>query len=402
MRRSTQLEIGREIVERLTDGSTPMADDLFINDPSIYTDAARHQREFPIFFAERPLVMGASCQIPDPGDHLTDDHTGTPLLIVRGNDGVVRTFANVCSHRGSRIVLDDGGCGARAFTCPYHAWVYGLDGSLRAVPGDGFADLDRDQARLIQFPTVERAGLIWVLPRPAAGADLDLGPAVDELLGPDLQADLDAFGLVDHYHYGTRHLSRRLNWKLTMDTFFESYHFRQLHRNTIAPLIKSDMAPIRRWGDHHLMVGIRHTAEEFLEQPEDEWDVIGQTVLVYLLFPNTIFIMQRDHIELFRIFPGATVADSDIEISLFIPDDPTRGPDEAKARRHWDANFDLLVETADVEDFTNGATIQRSFESGVLDRVVYGRNEPLMHSWHRSLRRTVGEDIEGGSLSVSS
>ena len=294
MRRSTQLEIGREIVERLTDGSTPMADDLFINDPSIYTDAARHQREFPIFFAERPLVMGASCQIPDPGDHLTDDHTGTPLLIVRGNDGVVRTFANVCSHRGSRIVLDDGGCGARAFTCPYHAWVYGLDGSLRAVPGDGFADLDRDQARLIQFPTVERAGLIWVLPRPAAGADLDLGPAVDELLGPDLQADLDAFGLVDHYHYGTRHLSRRLNWKLTMDTFFESYHFRQLHRNTIAPLIKSDMAPIRRWGDHHLMVGIRHTAEEFLEQPEDEWDVIGQTVLVYLLFPNTIFIMQRD------------------------------------------------------------------------------------------------------------
>jgi phenylpropionate dioxygenase-like ring-hydroxylating dioxygenase large terminal subunit len=394
MRRATQLDIGREIVKRLVDGSTPMTDEVFVNDPSVYTDPERHKREFPQFFLERPLVMGASCQIPNPGDHLTDDHTSLPLVSMRGADGVVRTFANICSHRGSRIVLDEGGCGAKALTCPYHAWVYGLDGSLRAIPGKGFDDVDRSEMGLKQLPTVERAGLIWVLPRqdtdPTSGPT-DLGPIVDDLLGAELLADLEAFDLANHHHYGTRHLGRRLNWKLTMDTFFESYHFRQLHKKTIAPLIKSDMAPVRHYDDHHLLVGIRHTAEQFLTQVEDDWDVIGQTVLVYLLFPNTVFIMQRDHIELFRIFPGATVADSEIEISLFIPDEPAEGLDGEKSRRHWDANFDLLVETADSEDFTNGATIQRSFESGMLDKVVYGRNEPLMHSWHRSLRRAVGE-----------
>ena len=172
-----------------------------------------------------------------------------------------------------------------------------------------------------------------------------------------------------------------------MDTFFESYHFRSLHRTSIGPIIRSDLAPVRNYGDNHLMVGVRYAADEMLDQTEDEWDVIRHTALVYLLWPNTIFILQRDHVELFKIFPGETVADSEIEILLLTPEKPTTD----KAKRHWDANFELLVKTADVEDFTNGATIQRSFESGALKQVVYGRNEPLLHSWHKSLRRAVGE-----------
>lgn len=388
MRRETQLDIGREIVERLRDGSTPFAAGIYRNEPAVYTDQDRHKAEVPVFFGTYPLVMAASCQIPNPGDHVTDDHTDTPLLMVRGEDGVARTFANICRHRGSRIVLDTSGCGARAFTCPYHAWVYGTDGSLKAIPGNGFQDVVPTELGLIEYPTVERAGLVWVLPDSDATV-AQLETKLADHLGSDLMADLDAYGLEDFHYYGTQHLSRRLNWKLTMDTFFESYHFRQLHKNTIAPLIKSDMAPVRHYGDNHLMVGIRHTAEEFLSQEEKDWDVIAQTVMVYLLFPNTIFIMQRDHIELFRIFPGETVADSEIEISLFIPDAPDTSADPDKARRHWDANFDLLVETADVEDFTNGATIQRSVESGQLESILYGRNEPLMQSWHRSLKAAV-------------
>ena len=117
--------------------------------------------------------------------------------------------------------------------------------------------------------------------------------------------------------------------------------------------------------------------------------MIAQTALVYLLFPNTIFIMQRDHIELFRIFPTDSVSACTLEVSLYTPE-PT---DTDSARRHWARNFDLLMRTADEEDFTNGATIQRAFETGIVDRVSYGRNEPLLHNFHRALRDAMGETI---------
>lgn len=389
MLRENQLDIGREIVKRIEEGSTPYAESVYVNDTSVYTDEARFERERPVFFGTYPLVVGASVQVPEPGDFIIEDKTDIPLLIVRGDDRQVRAFANICPHRGSQVVIEACGKGARAFSCPYHAWVFGRHGELRAIPGSAaFESLDHDAYGLIELPATERAGLVWVLPRvPVPGQKVDIAKMVDAHLGPMLAADLASYGLADYHHYDTRRLSRRLNWKLTMDTFFESYHFRSLHRNTIARIIRSDLAPIRTYGDNHLMVAVRHSADEMANQPEDDWDVIGHTALVYLLWPNTIFIMQRDHVELFKIFPGKTVADSEIEILLFTP----TVPDTDKARGHWDANFDLLVETADVEDFTNGATIQRNVESGGLRHVVYGRNEPLMQSWHRSLRAAVGE-----------
>ncbi len=392
MRPETQLALGREIVTRVADNSTPMVGHVYWNDTAVYTDPERHARELPIFFGEFPLVMAASSQLPNTGDVITDDHTGVPIMIVRGADGEVRAFANICRHRGSRLVLGRQDCGLRSFTCPYHAWVYGLDGSLKAIPGDGFDELARTEMGLIELPAAERAGLVWVLPQPvSAERPADLGADIEDHLGPDLLADLEAFGLADHHCYRSVHLDRRLNWKLTLDTFFESYHFRQLHRNSIAPIVRSDLAPVRHYGDHHLMVAVRHSAEKLALTPEAEWNIKGQTVLVYLLWPNTIFIYQKDHIELFRVFPGETVADSAIEVSIFVPEDPDATSDPDKARKHWDANFDLLLLTADDEDFANGATIQRSFESGVLPNVVYGRNEPLMHSWHESLKRVVAE-----------
>jgi phenylpropionate dioxygenase-like ring-hydroxylating dioxygenase large terminal subunit len=397
MRWETQVDIGREIVTRLADGSTPMADEVYWNEPAVYVDPERHAEELPIFFGHYPLAIAASCQIPNPGDVVTDDHTHVPIMIVRGADRKARAFANICRHRGSRIVLGQQVCGFRGFTCPYHAWAYGLEGDLRAIPGAGFSGLDRQALGLIELPSAERAGLIWVLPEPATatGSDrdraLDLGPTVEAHLGDGLLADLEAFGLADHHHYRTDRFTRRLNWKLTLDTFFESYHFRQLHRDSIAPIVRSDQAPVRHHGDHHLMVAVRHSAELLASTPESDWDIKAHTVLVYLLWPNTIFLFQKDHVELFRIFPGETVAHSAIEASIFVPEDPDSTADPARARRHWDANFELLLLTADDEDFTNGATIQRSFDSGVLPGVVYGRNEPLMHSWHESLKRVLGE-----------
>lgn len=388
MQRHHQLELGREIVARLAERSTPLNDEIFFNDPTVYTDPDRFARERALFFRTYPLVIGASCRIPEPGDFFTDDYTDVPLLAVRGDDGRVRVLANMCRHRAAQVETRPCGQGASVFTCPYHGWTYGRGGELRVVPNVAdYGPIELATHGLVELPSTEWAGLIFA--RPAAGGTVDLAAEVATLLGADLAGDLDAYGLAGFHHFETRTLTRRLNWKLCLDTFHESYHFKALHRDSIFPLLHANLAPVRTYGPHHLLAAVRRSATVLAEQPEHEWDVIAQTALVYLLFPNTIFIMQKDHIELFRIFPTDSVSECTLEVSLYTPEPATT----ESAARHWTKNFDLLLRTADEEDFTNGATIQRAFETGILDRVSYGRNEPLLHNFHRALREAMGEVV---------
>lgn len=388
MQRNNQLTLGREIVERLAARSTPLVDQIFFNDPTVYVDPVRFRQERELFFRTYPVVVGASCRVPAPGDFFTDGYTDVPLLVVRGEDGRVRVLANICRHRAAKVEVRGEGAGCAVFSCPYHGWSYGRSGELRAVPEVAdYGPIDLVANGLIELPSAERAGLIFA--RPSLGGPLDLGPVVEDLLGPELGADLDAYGLAGFHHFETRSMTRRLNWKLCLDTFHETYHFKALHRDSIFPLLHANLAPVRTYGPSHLMAAVRRSATALAEQPECDWDVIAHTALVYLLFPNTIFTMQKDHVELARVFPGDSVNECHIEFSLYTPE-PTVSD---SARRHWTKNFDLLVRTADDEDFTNGATIQRSFESGVVSRVSYGRNEPLLHNFHRALREAMGETV---------
>ena len=92
-------------------------------------------------YRRSPLAVALSCDVREPGDFDTVEIAQRPLLIVRGDDGVVRTFLNICRHRGAQVV---DGCGhTRRFTCPYHSWVYDTRGRLVGVPGrDTFGELD--------------------------------------------------------------------------------------------------------------------------------------------------------------------------------------------------------------------------------------------------------------------
>ena len=388
MQRHRMVELGREIVTRLEERSTPLADGVFVNDPRIYVDAERFARERRVYFREHPLVMGASCRIPEPGDFFTDELAGVPLIVVRDDEGRARVLANMCRHRGAQVEGRRCGRGSTVFTCPYHGWAYGRSGELRVVSNHAdFGPIDTAAHGLVELPSAERVGLIFA--RPSMSEALDLGPAVDELLGRELIADLATYGLSGFSHFETRTVTRRMNWKLAVDTFTESYHFKALHHDSIYPIMHSNLAPVRLYGPNHLFIPVRRNATVLAEQAEDEWNIPAHTALGYLLFPNTIFTMQIEHIELFRILPTDSVSESTIEVSLYVPE-----PAETdSAKRHWTKNFDLLMRTADDEDFSVAEGIQRSFDARVLDHVSYGRNEPLMHNYHRALRAGLGETI---------
>ena len=112
----------------------------------------------------------------------TDDYAGVPVLIVRGREGKLRAFLNVCRHRGAKVAE---GCGeARLFVCPYHAWTYELTGKVRGIPDERcFPDVRDERSSLAELPLCEKHGLVWVIPTPADDAAADSRPGAPALGG---------------------------------------------------------------------------------------------------------------------------------------------------------------------------------------------------------------------------
>eukprot|EP01035_Chromulina_nebulosa_P067812 gene67812-92910_t len=105
----TRLKLGRRVVEHIRNSTSDLADHPMRNDVSVYIDAARHAAERQKLFRETPLVACLSRELPGPGSFRTFDETGVPIIIVRGGDGTVRAFLNICVHRGARLVREAGG-----------------------------------------------------------------------------------------------------------------------------------------------------------------------------------------------------------------------------------------------------------------------------------------------------
>src|ERR1700761_8211942 len=108
-----------------------------------YFSRERYDREVATLFRRYPLVVAFSAQLRQPGDFVTNNDSGQPILVVRGRDGVLRAFLNVCRHRSATVETRPCGTGKRAFVCPYHGWSYDLTGRLGGITARAwFGDLD--------------------------------------------------------------------------------------------------------------------------------------------------------------------------------------------------------------------------------------------------------------------
>src|SRR5690242_16468371 len=143
MRRQEQIAEAKKLLAHLDRRTTALADGIYRNPVSDYTDPGQAAQEQELFFRNDPINIGLSALMPRPGDWMTHDWTGAPILMVRRPDGSLGAFLNACRHRGARVV-DGSGNGAKDFSCPYHGWTYGLDGSLVARPDESsFAAAER-------------------------------------------------------------------------------------------------------------------------------------------------------------------------------------------------------------------------------------------------------------------
>jgi len=387
MDKSGEITVLKRLLCYSASGTTAMAAEPWRNDVSAYTDRERLARERMVLFRKHPIVMGLSCDWPHPGTYRTDDWAGVPMLIVRGADRKIRAFLNVCRHRGAKVATGDGR--ASVFSCPYHAWTYGLDGAIRGIPDErAFPGVREGRTGLVPLPVAERYGLVWVLPTPAGPeeTDLDIEPWLGGM-GPDL-----AHWQLDTYHHHDRRLVRdEMNWKILVDTFHEGYHIGFLHRDSLSGILHGNIADFVPFGRNHRVIFPRKKLAKLNDLPQETWDLMWNTAIVYCLFPNTLLFVQGDHVEVNRIFPLEDRVDRAVmEAALYIPK-PLANDEE---RQHWDANMDLLMNVVANEDFPAGRTMQIGFDSGAQRDVVYGRNEPAMIHYHRAMREALGMTLD--------
>jgi phenylpropionate dioxygenase-like ring-hydroxylating dioxygenase large terminal subunit len=373
------------MLDRLATGTISRSPAVTSLDSSIYTDPEQFKRERDRIFRGLPLMLAASCEIPAPGDYKTMDVAGMPLLLARGKDGVVRSFLNACTHRGSKLAKD---CGQAArFTCPYHAWTFALDGRLLGVAARReFGEVDADASALVEFPTTERAGLVWAILDPAAP------PAFDAFLhGIDqLLAGFD-FG---SWTFFERHELPGANWKLAFDAHMDFYHLPVLHRATFGGQI-SNLAEYFYYGPHQRL-GLVTTNEHVLEQddlpslahrPKEEWPLDTLLFGEWIIFPNVsinCFYKGGRGVIISQIFPGETVGES-VTVQLFLHERPPVGEQSAAAHEM----SDFLRHVVGSEDLPMSRDQQQVFATGLLPHVQFGRNEGGLQQFHHWLDRFV-------------
>ncbi len=384
MKQSLQVELVRKAFAHIDASTTDLGREVLRHPVSEYTSPDWFSREKATLFRDYPLFMGLSGLIPEPGDYLAEDHGQIPTLLIRGDDGVARAFVNMCRHRGTPLAK---GCGRSAsFVCPYHAWNYNKQGELVAIPDKrSFPGVDLTQEGLIPLPTLEKYGMLWVLPDPKADLATNIEQTVDAHL-QGLGGELSTYDFATYHADETRTIERRTNWKQPIETFLEAYHFNTLHKNTVAPLFFHNMCLFESFGLNHREAVIRRSIETLRDKPESEWDFIKHTGLSYQLFPNTIFVIQADHVETWRVFPSKDRVDECvIRFDCYVPEPVT----DPKARKYWDANIDLAFRTVDEEDYRISEDIERGYMSNALEEVIVGRNEPSLGHYKKSIQRAV-------------
>ena len=372
-----------ELLDRVAAAGPGMAglhaEHAMVNPASAYTDPCRFETEQRLLFRDGPVFFALSCELPEPGHHRSGVFDGIPVAVIRQPDGGLRAMVNACRHRGAPV-LDHTtephteASALRTMSCPYHAWTYALDGTLKARPASygSFDDVDRDCA-LHPVAVAERDGLIFV--RPGGTEPIDLDAVLDGAAG-----DLADFGIADQVHVESRVHTWNMNWKLVLDTFTEVYHIRTLHRATIAPYFNSDCMIFEPLGRNMSATAFRKNILDELEKPRPQRSILPYATIQYFVVPNALIVFQLDHFEVWRIEP-IDVRTTRTTTSVYA----TGAPVTDTVKDHLIKNLDVLLEVTGTEDFPLMAQIQRNLDSGALPEVMYGRNEAALSHFHRSL-----------------
>jgi phenylpropionate dioxygenase-like ring-hydroxylating dioxygenase large terminal subunit len=352
-----------------------------------YVDPAFAALEHEHVFRRSWLFVAHADEVPEPGDYLALPQLPEPLLLVRGQDGIIRALFNSCQHRGGPVVPDAKGNTGRRLVCGYHSWTYDLDGALVGLPSaQDFGDVDRACLALRSVPCEQWGSLVFVNLDPHAGPLLDaLG-----VVGRDLHDQLGGGDGVGPVHLiDRRSIEVEGNWKLTVDANVETYHVNTVHRSSAALVIDQAATGIFLLPDGHSRMLIHNTSGEPL--PIDlpgfpqASELAGRGIYSYHLCPNTSIVFGGTPAVAFMISSWPLGPDRSRYDVHFLAPTPRGGPHEDLLSLLIEANWSVLL-----EDLGNLPALQRSMATGGIDRLTLGYQERRIYHLHEELDRRIG------------
>jgi phenylpropionate dioxygenase-like ring-hydroxylating dioxygenase large terminal subunit len=349
-----------------------------------YTDPAFYELEKERLFARTWLFVGHESEWAESGSYRQMTRSGAPIVVVRGEDDLLRAFYNSCRHRGAPVTRDE--CGtARRLTCQYHSWSYGLDGGLRAVPDSrSFAELDKDALALVPVRCEVWDGWVFI------NEDLDAQPLV-EFLGPLAEQMSEINGRAMRA-VGTQVHHLECNWKLMVDAFLEVYHVRTVHPDNAALLYNDQSVTVSMLPNGHSRLSVeKHDMFRDMPLVSEENDnpavplLWRQTSTSYGIFPNLVVPMDTGAFTFLCMWPTSDTT-TDLELRWYAP---AWAGDEVP-QEHLDRL--ALFDTVMAQDTANMAPIQASISSPGARPFQIGWHERLIHHFQRAVDLAIGPD----------
>ncbi|MEZ5217579.1 MAG: aromatic ring-hydroxylating dioxygenase subunit alpha [Ilumatobacteraceae bacterium] len=261
-----------------------------------YTDPVQYELEREKVLARSWIIAGRSSEITETGDWLSFEGHGETVVVTRQPDGSLAAFQNVCMHRGPSFVTELSGKCARRFTCMYHNWVYDTTGKLVGLPER--EDFDPDHLEGVRAPKVaadEWGGFVWIN---LAGDD---APSLMSWIGEEIAVDLGRFRMEDMILHEVVEWDVPVSYKAVVDGFNEIYHAPALH-NTGADWARSARdSSFFTVNDKNFMCFVPRA--RYREQLEQGWDHHQYAICHYVVFPNTVFNCNPEHIQVFNPIP---------------------------------------------------------------------------------------------------
>jgi phenylpropionate dioxygenase-like ring-hydroxylating dioxygenase large terminal subunit len=351
----------------------------------LYHDPEFFAAEKSAFLRQAPQVVCHESEIAAPGEWRSLEYLGESVIAIRGDDGEIRAFSNVCRHRGSRLLDGDAGC-AKVLTCPYHAWSYARDGRLVGVPHRSeYPALQTDQLGLFPVALETWHGFLFVTLEPGA-------PSVAEMMAPYAD-EVALYRFEDLRVIGRVTIRPRpLNWKTIADNYSDGLHIpvghpglsRLFGRNyrieasahvdrMEGDLIDKDSAsPSERAYQKHLPA-----VDHLPASHRRKW-------LYYKLFPNVAFDIYPDQVDFMQFLPVSATETVIREISYALPDDRR----EMKIARHLNWRINRQV---NAEDTTLITRVQLGMQSPSYKAGPLGTSEVCLRSFAQRLRRLIPE-----------
>ena len=351
----------------------------------LYHDDEFFAAEQKAFLRAAPQIVCHESEIPNAGEWQSLEYLGESIIVIRGDDQVIRAFSNVCRHRGSRLVDGNSGC-AKVLTCPYHAWSYARDGRLVGVPHRAeYPGLRTEDHGLFPVALENWRGFLFITLEPGVLSVAEMMAPYEDEVGLYRFEELKALAPV-------RLRPRTLNWKTISDNYSDGLHIPIGHPGLTRLFGKSYRIEARDWVDK--MEGdlvdkaSANPSERIYQSYLPQVDHLPQTHqrkwLYYKLFPNVAFDIYPDQVDFMQFLPVSATQSVIREISYALPDDRR----EMKAVRYANWRINRRVNAEDTELITR---VQLGMQSPAYVAGPLGTSEVCLRSFAQKLRRLIPE-----------